>query len=59
MRWPSWILLTKGEVFMTAQTINQLGAMFAKDVVAWGYAALGIALVASAVLWIMRLIGTR
>ena len=44
---------------MTAQSINLLGAMFAKDVVAWGYAALGIALVASAVLWIMRLIGTR
>ncbi|SLM49919.1 protein of unknown function [Nitrospira japonica] len=40
---------------MAAQ-INQLGAMLAGDIVAWGGAVIGLALTASAVVWVMRLI---
>jgi len=41
---------------MTKQ-INTLGAQLQADLVAWGTAALAIVLVASAVLWVMRLLG--
>lgn len=39
---------------MAAQ-INQLGQMMAADILAWGGAVIGIALSASAVIWVMRL----
>ncbi len=39
-----------------AQQINQLGSMLAADVIAWGAAVIGIALTASAVLWVLRLV---
>ncbi len=39
--------------------LNTLGAHLQVDLVSWGVAAIGIALVASAILWVMRLIGTR
>lgn len=41
---------------MTAHQINQLGQTLANDVLAWGAAAIGIAVVAATALWIMRLV---
>ena len=38
-----------------ATQINQLGSMLAADVIAWGTAVIGIALAASAVIWVLRL----
>jgi len=38
-----------------ATQINQLGTMMAGDILAWGGAVIGIALTASAVLWVLRL----
>ena len=38
-----------------ATQINQLGAMLAGDILAWGTAVIGIALTASAVIWVLRL----
>jgi hypothetical protein len=38
-----------------ATQINQLGSMLAADIVAWGSAVIGIALTASAVVWVLRL----
>jgi hypothetical protein len=39
-----------------ATQINALGNMLAADVVAWGAAVIGIALTASAVVWVLRLV---
>ena len=39
-----------------ATQINQLGSMLAADIVAWGSAVIGIALTASAVVWVLRLL---
>jgi hypothetical protein len=39
-----------------ATQINQLGSMLAGDVIGWGTAVIGIALTASAIIWVMRLI---
>ncbi|HXX76182.1 MAG TPA: hypothetical protein VEI50_13720 [Nitrospiraceae bacterium] len=39
-----------------ATQINQLGSMMAADIVAWGTAVIGIALMASAVIWVLRLL---
>jgi len=39
-----------------ATQINALGSMLAADVVAWGAAVIGIALTASAVIWVLRLL---
>ena len=38
-----------------ATQINQLGSMLAAGVIAWGTAVIGIALTASAVIWVLRL----
>jgi len=39
-----------------ASQIQQVGQMLAADVLAWGAAAIGIALAASAVVWIARIL---
>ena len=39
-----------------ATDLHQLGTALAADVIGWGAAVLGLALTASAVLWILRLI---
>ncbi|UVT15532.1 MAG: hypothetical protein H8K04_00155 [Nitrospira sp.] len=39
-----------------ASDLHQLGISLAADVVAWGAAVIGIALTASAVLWVLRLL---
>lgn len=39
-----------------ATQINALGNTLAADVLAWGVAVIGIALTASAVVWVLRLI---
>lgn len=41
---------------MTAQQINQLGHILASDILAWGAAAIGIAVVAAAAMWVMRVL---
>jgi hypothetical protein len=43
-------------VFATVATdLHQLGNALAADVIGWGAAVLGIALTASAVIWVLRL----
>lgn len=39
-----------------ASDLQQLGTALAADIVGWGAAVIGIALTASAVLWVLRLI---
>jgi hypothetical protein len=39
-----------------ATDLHQLGQALAADLIGWGAAVLGIALTASAVLWVLRLI---
>ena len=39
-----------------ASDLHQLGNALAGDIVGWGAAVIGIALTASAVIWILRLI---
>ena len=39
-----------------ATDLQQLGQALAADLIGWGAAVLGIALTASAVLWVLRLI---
>jgi len=39
-----------------ASDLHQLGNTLAADIVGWGAAVIGIALTASAVIWILRLI---
>ena len=41
---------------MTAAQIQAIGNTLAGDLVAWGTAAIGIAIVAAGVKWIMRLL---
>jgi hypothetical protein len=41
---------------MTAQGITAIGNALAGDLVAWGTAAIGIALVAAGSAWILRLL---
>ena len=44
-------------VFATVATdLHQLGNALAADVMGWGAAVLGLALTASAVIWVLRLI---
>ena len=44
-------------VFATVATdLHQLGQALAADVIGWGAAVLGLALTASAVIWVLRLI---
>ncbi|MEO6554689.1 MAG: hypothetical protein ABIO96_09130 [Nitrospiraceae bacterium] len=44
-------------VFATVATdLHQLGNALAADVIGWGAAVLGLALTASAVIWVLRLI---
>ena len=38
-----------------ATDLQQLGHALAEDIIGWGTAVLGIALTASAVLWVLRL----
>ena len=42
---------------MTAHQINQLGQTLANDILAWGTAAIGIAVVAAAAMWVIRVRG--
>ena len=43
-------------VFATVATdLHQLGNSLAADVIGWGAAVIGIALTASAVIWVLRL----
>jgi hypothetical protein len=39
-----------------ASDLQQLGTALAADIVGWGAAVIGIALTASAVLWVLRLL---
>lgn len=39
-----------------ATDLNQLGAALSADLIGWGAAVLGIALTASAVIWVLRLV---
>lgn len=39
-----------------ASDLHQLGTALAADIVGWGAAVIGIALTASAVLWVLRLL---
>ena len=39
-----------------ATDLHQLGQALAADVIGWGVAVVGIALTASAVIWVLRLI---
>ena len=41
---------------MTANQIHQLGQTLANDVLAWGTAAIGIAVIAAAAMWVMRVL---
>ena len=41
---------------MTAQQIHSIGNALATDLVAWGTAAIGLAVVAAGVAWIVRLL---
>ena len=44
-------------VFATVATdLHQLGTALAADVIGWGAAVLGLALTASAVIWVLRLL---
>ncbi len=44
-------------VFATVATdLHQLGTALSADLIGWGAAVLGVALTASAVLWVLRLI---
>ena len=44
-------------VFATVATdLHQLGQALAADLIGWGAAVLGIALTASAVIWVLRLV---
>ena len=44
-------------VFATVATdLQQLGQALAADIIGWGAAVIGIALTASAVIWVLRLI---
>jgi hypothetical protein len=45
-----------GDTSMTASQIQTIGQALATDLVAWGTAAIGIALVAAGAAWIMRLL---
>ncbi len=40
---------------MTAAAINAIGAQLQTDLIAWGAAAIGLAIVAAGTKWIMRL----
>jgi len=43
-------------VFATVATdLHQLGQALAADIIGWGAAVIGIALTASAVIWVLRL----
>ncbi len=39
-----------------ASDLHQLGNALSADIIGWGAAAIGIALTASAVLWVLRLL---
>jgi hypothetical protein len=39
-----------------ASDLQQLGTALAADIIGWGAAVIGIALTASAVLWVLRLL---
>ena len=39
-----------------ASDLHQLGTALAADVIGWGAAVLGLALTASAVIWVLRLL---
>ena len=39
-----------------ATDLHQLGQAFSADLIGWGIAVIGIALTASAVIWVLRLI---
>ena len=41
---------------MNAHQINQLGHALANDMIAWGAAAIGIAVVAAAAMWVIRVL---
>jgi len=41
---------------MTASQINQPGQTLAGDMIAWGAAAIGIAVVAAAAMWVIRVL---
>ena len=41
---------------MTASQIHTIGTALATDLVAWGTAAIGLALVAAGAAWVLRLI---
>jgi hypothetical protein len=53
---PSFLVEGWLMVFATVATdLHQLGQALAADVIGWGAAVIGIALTASAVIWVLRL----
>jgi hypothetical protein len=41
---------------MNVQQINHLGRALQGDVIAWGAAAIGLAVIAAAAMWVIRLL---
>ena len=53
---PSFLVGGIAMVFATVATdLHQLGNALAADVIGWGAAVIGLALTASAVIWVLRL----
>ena len=54
---PSFLVGGNAMVLATVDTdLHQLGQALAADLIGWGAAVIGIALTASAVIWVLRLI---
>jgi hypothetical protein len=54
---PSFLVGGNAMVLATVATdLHQLGQALAADLIGWGAAVIGIALTASAVIWVLRLI---
>ena len=41
---------------MNAHQINQLGRVLQNDMILWGTAAIGLAVIAAAAMWVIRLL---
>jgi hypothetical protein len=50
--WEGWSMV----LATVATDLQQLGQSLAADLIGWGAAVIGIALTASAVIWILRLV---
>jgi len=50
--WEGWLMV----LATVATDLQQLGQALAADLIGWGAAVIGIALTASAVIWVLRLV---